>query len=496
MFTALSLHLMALPATVCPVLENPVAPGPIPVQDNQKTTDASAKVKQPPKIAARAIGQAAAEGGLLAGKSGIVTDDEVDDRLIWREAKSPSGQAALRQLLELRVIEDLGAQGGVKITKADLAKRIETLDRKSRATGTKGGLAELMTSQGVSADEFREYLRLSMIHETLTRRALGLGEDAELTADMQTLWLQGALEERTYTELPHPYDTGVVAKSGELEITRADFADQLRKETSEEEVREICFLILLERAVIARMPELGSVGVEAALDREVARRSAETALNPKFQGASYEQMLIARGLSLEAVRKDPAVRAAAFAHEAIDRKHTDEGLRAVYEEERNLFDSSFGEAVEVRILFKNASARKDDPLRPFFDEVEAELSVLRDAIESPKDFLAAINLQSEDRGTRDRGGLLGNLTRSGDSEDLAGLRRAAFEVVDGGPDTCAGKIVGPVRLTNGVVLAMLGDRTPAPTWAQMSKLVHQELRRRFLEETLSPEDVASQLDAK
>ena len=107
-----------------------------------------------------------------------------------------------------------------------------------------------------------------------------------------------------------------------------------------------------------------------------------------------------------------------------------------------------------------------------------------------------MEIHSQDRGTRERKGLLGNLSRAGDSEDLAGLRQAAFAAVDRAPDACAGQVFGPVRLTNGAALAMLGDRIPAPTWPQMRKNVHQDLRRRFLEATLLREQVVSYLDAK
>lgn len=442
---------------------------------------------EPSERAAKAIGEAES---LLPGDAGVVTYDELRDLLVWREARSPSGQETLLELVKVRVVEKLGQQAKIEITDDALGARFREIDEAARAENP-GGIAAIMKAQGISRDEFEEYLRLGMIHEELARRALDLPKGQSPSSDQQTLWLEGVLGERDYEEKSYPYEGGVVATSGDLTISRDEFAEQLLKTQSDDDVRYLSYLVLLERAILARMPEIDDAGVEGALDRELARRSEAASNNPQFQGATYEQVLNARGLSLEAVRRDPAIRAAALAHEAIDRKHTDEDLRRIYMDERDLFDSRFGEAVEVRILFKNASERADDPLRRPFGEVEEELANLKEALSGPEEFLRALQLHSEDATTREREGLLGKLTRVGSSEDLARLREAVFEVVDEAPDGTKGKILGPVRMTNGAVLAMLGERTPAPTWAEMKLNVHQELRRRFMEETLARDEVAT-----
>ncbi len=245
------------------------------------------------------------------------------------------------------------------------------------------------------------------------------------------------------------------------------------------------------------MPEVTQEGFTLALDREVERRAAEVAADPRYKGASYEQLLDARGLSIEAVRRDPAIRSAALAHEAVDRAHDDESLKAVYAAEREYFDGLFGESVVVRVCFRNASPRDDDPLRPSFAKVEAEMAEMLAAIEAPADFARVIEIHSEDRTTRDEGGLVGRFTRGtpGVPEALREATFAELERLGGklGPD---GALIGPIRLQNGVILAQLSNRLPAPTWEIMSQHVHRELRRRFLEETLSRDSVITYLDSK
>jgi hypothetical protein len=55
-------------------------------------------------------------------------------------------------------------------------------------------------------------------------------------------------------------------------------------------------------------------------------------------------------------------------------------------------------------------------------------------------------------------------------------------------------LVGPLRLPSGVLLAWAGPRRPAPGWDIMRQHVHNELRKRFIEETLPQSDVITFLD--
>ncbi len=458
--------------------------------------DASASAVDDEGFAARAIGSVAGPLGLLHGDLGIVTYDQLNELLIWRDGNSPNGEAALRQLLELRVIKAKGKAMGIIVTDAMLDERYQELDAEAKAEGTTGGLIQYIEAQGVDLEQFREYLRLAIIHETLTKAALGLPKDAAVTGDQQQIWLAQELKDRGYEPQPHPWTGGVVCVSGDVVITRDEFADHLRSQVDDADEREACYLILLERAVQARMPEVTPEGANKALDREIERRSAEALTDPRYQGVSYEELLKARGLSIEAVRRDPAIRAAALAHEAIDRGHDDDSLRKVYEEERKTFDGMFGEAIELSVLFKNAVPEEDNPLVPSFRKIEQELREMKAVIAGPEDFVRVVELHSQDKGSRERGGLIGQITRAGEAKQLAAVRNAAFAVVDADPEKAPGTIIGPIRIEKGVILGMLGKRTPAPSWSQMRGHIHRELRGRFLNETLDRKSVVTYLDAR
>ena len=454
--------------------------------DRQVATEASAP-KSP--VVARAAGVIEGTGAPLAGPAAVVTKDQLDEVLIWREGRSPAGQQAFAELLQLLVVEAMGEEAGIVIGDEEMAERRRELDDEVRNSGIPGGIEELIEMQGTTESEFMRYLRLSMISERLARRALGVDETVEVPPEDQQAWLAQAIQSRETKKLDHPWSDGVVATSGGVTITRDEFAAHLRGQMPDEDVREACYMMLLERAVLARMPELGEAGIEAALDREVERRRAAMESDPQYGGATYENMLDARGLSIEAVRRDPAIRAAAFAHEAVDRAFDEDGIKEEYRADQQRYDAKFGEAVQVYVLYKAASDDPNNPLVPPAKVVMDDLAAMAEKIESRQEFLRALDIQSEDARSRENGGLLGILARHGEGDGFGPLRAAAFAAIDASPDTFQEQVLGPVRLETGCVLFMLGQRRPAPSWDEMREAVHGELRAKFLAESLSPAQV-------
>ena len=59
-----------------------------------------------------------------------------------------------------------------------------------------------------------------------------------------------------------PGATKVAAHVGSGAITRDQLADQLKQKLSDEVLEEACYQLLLEKAVLARMPDLSADGSE------------------------------------------------------------------------------------------------------------------------------------------------------------------------------------------------------------------------------------------
>jgi parvulin-like peptidyl-prolyl isomerase len=475
---------------VLAAISGPVPCPPAALLPTQEPDRAAAAPKDEPEAAVEPLppGIAAVAEGLAP-----VRIAELEETLLWRHALTQPGRAALRQLLEVRVLEALAAEQGIVVSPAALNARYAELDKEARQAGQAGGLEEFLAESGVPREKFREFLRLSIVHERLTRRALGLGPDDEVSNEQQQAWLDGILQQRPYVEHPFPYTDGVVASSGDVPVPRADYVTHLRSQIEDELLQETAYLMLLERAVRKRMPDLSDEGLAKALDQELVRRRAEAESDPRYHGVTYEQLLEAKGLSLEAVRRDPAIRSAALAHWFVDRAHDDAALRKVYEDERDWFDGLFGPGVDARALLLNAAQRPNELVRRSFEEADTRLTEIKRTIETPADFERLVQELSEDRATRERGGRIGIVTR-GNPQLPALLRDAVFEHLAAHEGEVAGAVLGPIRLQGGSVLIMLGERRPAPTWEGMREHVHNELRRRFLEDSLPRRSVRTAFD--
>ena len=423
--------------------------------------------------------------------------EELDELLLWRYGQSPDGQAALKQLLELHVLEALATEAKIEISSTDLTRRWSELEADLKAAGVAENLPAYLAQSGIARETFLEYLRLALVHEALTRAALNLEPGEPITGEQQSTWLDSTLAARGVEHLPHPWENGIVARSAEVEITRGDYALHLRKMLPPDDLTTACHQLLLEQRLRARMPDLSPDAMKRLVEEEVERRRASTQADPRYQGVSYERLLEAQGLSLEAVRRDPALVIAVLSRYWIARAHDDESLRAVYAAERALFEGAYGEGVESLALVLKAAKLPNDLVPRTFEAAEAELVELRAKIGSVEDFRRLSAEHSEDPVSRDRGGNLGIVTR--DSKGVPeSVRKPIFAALDAarsaGVDDVSGTILGPLRFSGGALLLALGQRRPAPTWEEMATKVQGELRRRFLVELLPPDSVVTWLN--
>lgn len=417
--------------------------------------------------------------------------EEFDRLLVQRYAMSEDGRAALKQLLRARLLDRLASESKLEIGPAQVQARWEQLDREARVGGEPEGLSGTLTDQGVDEAVFREFLRLAMVQEILSRRALGLPEERAVNAEQQEMWLDQVVTQRGSQSPPPPWPDGVAARCGDVSLSVRDYTLFLRTQLDPGLLREACYQMLLERRARARMPDLAAQALSAAVETEIERRREETSRDPRYQGLAYEQILSAQGVLLEGLREDPAVVGAALAHLWVERTAGEEGLRRVYAQERAWFDGRFGEFREVRALFLRGAVLKNQVNPRSIDEAQEQLAELERRVGALEDFERLVAEHSEDPGSKEKGGLLGWVPR-GDERVPEVVRQAAFSEL--GRAVGQGRLVGPVRLPGGAALLWIGATRPAPGWDVMRGEVHRELRRRFLEESLPRDSVVTYLD--
>ena len=427
---------------------------------------------------------AARAGGEVLGYA------EYDALALDRHALAKPGRAAIKHLLRAKLLERLAEESRLVVSDEDVEHEWREFERQIIASGEGGGAMDYLRRNRVDPETFRTFLRLGIVQKTLARRALGIPAGRAVPTDQQEMWLDHVMTARGVDYPPAPWEgpRTVVARCGDVQVTRAEFSPHLRTQIDVETVREDCYQLLLLRRLRARMPDLAPEALERGIDRELVRRRAEFAAAPKYKGMTYEQVMSATGVRVDRLREDPAVVIAALARLWVQRAHGEEGLREAYNAEREWFDARFGAAVEISVIFLRAAVMTNRLNPRSFQDAEVELVRLAEKIEDLAGFRELARSWSEDPTSRERGGLLGWVT-AGDERVPEELRRLAFEQPAAG-------LAGPVRLETGASLVWIGAQQPAPTWELMAEHVDNELRRRFLEQALPRESLTTWLDVE
>jgi len=422
------------------------------------------------------------------GQAGLVVRAaDLERLLLERFAYVQEGRELFDLLFKTRLIDALATENEVLVSSRAVAARWEELDRRARAAGAGGILLQIQESE-LSIEEFREYLRLSILQEELTRKALGLGAKAEVTADQQELWLSDEIQERGVEKHPPPFERGLIARCGDVTIRAEEYSRFLHARLSHEKVLESAWHLLLLQALERKMPDLSAEARARAVEAEIERRERiQTARNP---GLSFQQILGARGQTMGSLRNDPSVAIAALTRSWVDRKYGERGLRETYEKEREFFEGRFGRAVQTSALMLVAGQFSNELVPRTFEQAERELEELKERAGDFADFRALVARFTEDPAGREKEGLIGWVTR-GDPRVPELLRVAVFDYLDtGGEVPVGGVILGPLRMKTGCCLLWLSKVRDSPAWEVMMEKVHEELRRRLVEELMPRQAVS------
>ena len=443
----------------------------------------------PPRMAPATVEEPLA----ARGKNGLtVARAALEAVLLERYGYAETGRELLDLFLKSRLLESLARQRGIEVGEHEVTRRQEELEKSLRAVGQT--LTDELKRRNLTRAQFRDFLRLALVQEKLARAALDLAANAEVSGDKQEIWLQQEIAVRGLEIQPPALGTqGVLARCGEITVGRAEFASFLLERLGREEVRESAWHLRLALAIERRRPDLAPEARARAIDEEVARRRAKHAA--EYPTISFEQRLGATGRTLESLRNDPSLTIAALSRLWVDRTAGPDGVRSAFEKEREAFEARYGEAVRAALLFRVAGRFVNDLCPRSFEQAEEELEKVAERVHTQAEFAEQVAKLSEEPNTKKQQGDLGWVTR-GDGRVPKELREALFHLLEtGGTIPELGRIVGPVRLDSGCALLWASARRDSPSWEEMSERVHEELRRRFLEELMPKESVELLLPA-
>jgi len=90
---------------------------------------------------------------------------------VIRRAGGEEGRAALRHLAKSKLLDKLGRESGLLLSDADLERRTSDADAEARKGGSPDGLAGHLKRARLTREQFKHFLWLAYVQETLTRRA-------------------------------------------------------------------------------------------------------------------------------------------------------------------------------------------------------------------------------------------------------------------------------------------------------------------------------------
>jgi hypothetical protein len=429
------------------------------------------------------------------GPSTEISFAELDPILLERHGVRPEGEDVLKRLLNSEILRSIAAEKGVTITDAMATARIVELDKLLLAQGMEGGLARQLVENDVDPDIFRESLVLSLMQEELVRLSLGLPKGERPGVGPQNAWMDTTLAARNTEYFNDPFPTNPsapVAQSDEIVITMDAFQKRLRDELPRPFVEQAITQLVLQKRMQESAGKIEPAVWDAAIDLEIDRRRERHNANPTTQGVTYEQLLDAQGLSISALRSDPAVIATALTsvlawREAEDKARAagntatgealrDAGRRLIYAEEQELFDNAFGEKLKLASCVLRSKEVPDEVVTRSTKEAMDYLKRLAPGIPDREGFELIVNQISEDVNAKQTKGELGWFGRGGSPmpQDILDLAFAYWES-KGTPG-----VAGPIEIPGGVALFWVGPHRPAPEWAVMSQAVQTELQARCL----------------
>lgn len=382
-------------------------------------------------------------------------------------------RSALEHLLQISLVETEASQRGFVVAASEVELRYQEASAALTAAGLE--LARELKSRGLTDAEFRKLLSDSLLHERLARSDLALPEDAPVTPAQLQAWTQERIGKIIGAAERAP---DLALASGPYRITHQEVGATLLRTLPAAKLRDFTGQCALESALPDWGQDQGLVLDDSVLLDEIEWRRRRVAENPNYKGATYEDLLAARGSSVATVLASGEIRVAGWLRLYAAARWNDVWFDNLSATEQRELEDQFGPARELSWLLMHAKNEKESELDVNYEEAAAELRAWKDQMKSPADFAALAERYSEHEESRRRGGRFGVVHLLEPGVDPL-LCAAAF----GAP---LGVISEPVPVSGGLALLLVHEERPRPPEAEFREIVRrakqEDARGQFLEQ--------------
>lgn len=401
-----------------------------------------------------------------------ITRTDVALEMAFHLRRDERGRQGCEMLVDAMITRDEAKRHGVMPTRQDAqafwAKLKEQLIQAGRNP------SEFAAVRNTSEDQWLEDLSVQIAQERLVRQELGLSTGEKVAGDMLRLWL-GEARTRAKVEVdPDKLPAGSAARVNETHIPLIDLGFLLLR-TSEDFERDTSIRRLATMQALESIAASKSLTVTPAdLDQAIEARRAQAKLDPRLAGVPFEQLLKARGMTVESLRELRVFRAHVLLDKLTLLQYPDAALIQEIEAKPDEVLAEVGPRRRIGAIFVRALETPNAIITRTFDEAMQHLEQVRERIQKDG-FAATASIESELGDSKRKGGDLG-WHRKSSLELPEPVVQAAFAM-----DIAA--VSMPIRTKEGCYLVTALDREQIPSQDELVRRL-RILRGEQLQESI------------
>lgn len=408
----------------------------------------------------------------LNGEEATITRTDVAMEMAFHLRRDERGRQGCEMMVDAMVTRNEAKRLNVMPTTADAQVFWKKLKQQLIDAGRRP--EEFAAVRNTSEAQWLQDLSVQIAQERVVRKELGLAKNEKVGGDMLKLWLVEARERAKIETDPDKLPVGTAAKVNEKAIALIDLGFLLLRTSEDFErdriVRQIVILQTLESMAREKAIKI----TEADLDRAIESRREQAKKDPKLGGVPFEQVLKARGLTVDALRQLRVFRSYILLEKLVAFEFTDERLKADLAADRDTMLAEVGPRRRIGAVFIRALENPNQIITRTFDEAIAHLHTVRARV-AKDGFAATASIESELGDSKRKGGDVG-WHRKGSIELPTKVVHAAFamKMTD---------VSMPIRTKDGCYIITVLDREPIPSDKELISRM-RILRGRTLSESV------------
>lgn len=423
----------------------------------------------------------------LNGEEATVTRTDVAMEMAFHLRRDERGRQGCEMMVDAAITRSEAQRLNVMPSQADAKAFWEELQKQLIEAGRRP--QDFAAVRNTSKEQWLKDLSVQIAQERVVRKELGLAEDEKVGGDMLTLWLTEARERAEIETDPDKLPIGTAAKVNKKAIALIDLGFLLLRTSEDFErdrfIRQIVYLQTLESMARAKVLRI----TDTDLDRAIEDRRVQAKKDPRLGGVPFEQLLKARGMTIESLRQLRVFRSQILLDKLATIEFSDEKLRSELEADREAVLAQVGPRRRIGAIFLRALEIPNEIIKRTFDDAMAHLQIVRARI--VKDgFATTASIESELGNSKRKGGDIG-WHRKGSTELPTKVVHAAFamKMTD---------VSMPIQTKDGCYIITVLDREPMPAEQELIRKLRivrsQALSEAILETAMVKIEGAELLD--